>query len=74
MIAIFLDTNFFYEFCDIEQILWTADLDAERVKLLLTHAVIREMDAHKDLRRHHMTDRASATLVRLAKRFASSEL
>jgi len=68
--AIFLDTNFFYDFCDVDQIKWIEDCKVERVKLLVAHAVIREMNVHKDLGHARLGDRARATLSRIGSRFA----
>src|SRR4051812_9415984 len=71
--AVFLDTNFFYDYVEEKCIKWNEDVDATSVKLILAPAVIREMNEHKDGGRHpRLVDAAQRTLVRLGNKFRTA--
>lgn len=63
--VVFLDTNVLYDFNAPEQILWLKELGADKVKLVLTQVVIRELNEHKDGgRRPALAERAGEILRR----------
>ena len=71
-VTLFPDTNYFYDYVNLDQIKWDEELKARQVLIVLTPVVIRELNSHKDGgTRPARSDRA-ATTIRNLNRFLES--
>lgn len=65
MKRLLLDTNIFLHFKLIEEIDWCSIVDDERVELIISHVLLRELSEAKDLHRHKKIRSRAQTAIRI---------
>lgn len=70
---LFLDTNIYLHYIDVEQIDWNALFEDKKISIVVPSIVIREIDRHKDQSRGKIQKRAKTISTKFAKVFLENK-